>query len=94
MLLCIALSTADSFGISLIPASPRGKNRCAIEVQINMAIPPKIPARRIFISGRMTGWGGIEKENLAPEKVATVKPQQSSQLTSILRNGSGPALGS
>jgi hypothetical protein len=35
MLLCNALSTADSFGISPIPFSPRGSARWAIEVQIN-----------------------------------------------------------
>jgi hypothetical protein len=32
---------------------------CAIEVQMNMTIPPRIPARRIFISGRMKIGGGI-----------------------------------
>jgi hypothetical protein len=41
--------TADSFGISLSPASPRGNARCAIDIQINIAIPPRTPARRIFI---------------------------------------------
>src|SRR6266513_1130978 len=47
---CMAERTADSFGISLMPVSPNGRNMCAIDVQINMATPPRIPARRIFIS--------------------------------------------
>jgi hypothetical protein len=32
---------------------------CAIDVQINMAIPPRIPARRIFMGGIMKRGGGI-----------------------------------
>src|SRR5579863_4939079 len=42
----MALSTACSFGISLIPVSPSGRTMCATEVQANMAIPPSTPARR------------------------------------------------
>ncbi len=29
---------------------------CAIDVQINMTMPPRIPARRIFISRKAEGW--------------------------------------
>src|SRR5881397_3930547 len=56
MLFCIAPRTADSFGISRRPASPRGNAMWAIDVQINMTMPPRIPARRIFISRKAEGW--------------------------------------
>jgi hypothetical protein len=37
---------------------PSGRNMCAIDVQINMTMPPRMPARRIFIrrkEGRKIG---------------------------------------
>jgi hypothetical protein len=53
ILLWIALSTTDSFGISLIPASHNGRAICAIDVQTYIAIPPSAHARRILMSDRM-----------------------------------------
>jgi len=49
---CIALSIADSLGISPIPASPSGSAICAIDVQTNIAIPPSTPATRILIADK------------------------------------------
>src|SRR4029077_18896090 len=69
MLAFIAAKTACSFGISRMPASPSGRAMCAIDVQINMAIPPKTPAIRIrIISKRMKieGWIGKEEGENSP----------------------------
>jgi len=52
ILLWIAPSTADSLGISPIPASPNGRAICAIHVQTNIAIPPITPAIRILMSDK------------------------------------------
>src|ERR1700730_4122113 len=69
MLAFIAAKTACSFGISRMPASPSGRAMCAIDVQINMASPPKTPAARIrIISKRMKieGWIGKEEGENSP----------------------------
>src|SRR5260370_6051346 len=49
MLLCMAATTADSFGISLMPVSPNGSIMCAIDVQMNMTTPPSIPAKKMRV---------------------------------------------
>src|SRR5437667_10204118 len=42
----MALVTASSFGISRTPSSPMGSNSCATKLQINMTMPPNIPAKK------------------------------------------------
>src|SRR2546428_13970785 len=67
MLDCRAAMTVDSFGISRIPASPSGRTMCAIEVQMNMAMPPRMPAIKILMSESMRDAGWKRKgENEAP----------------------------
>src|SRR5258708_9830428 len=89
---CKAARTACSLGISLMPASPRGNTMCAIDVQINMATAPRIPARRIFMSGRMQAGREIWKKKLAGGEIRQAKDQKSSKPTSVLRDSSGSAL--
>src|SRR5438876_1790268 len=43
----MALVRASSFGISRTPSSPMGSNSCAIKLQINMTMPPNIPAEKM-----------------------------------------------
>src|SRR5207244_9923800 len=45
----MALVTASSFGISRTPSSPMGSNSCAIKLQINMTMPPNIPAKKMRV---------------------------------------------
>src|ERR1700690_1752907 len=52
IVLCISASKAGSLlVIWLIPAAPSGRTRCATDIQANMAIPPKAPARTIRLVG-------------------------------------------
>src|SRR4030095_15906497 len=46
MALFIAPTTDWSSGISRKPASPSGRTMCAMVVQTNIAIPPRIPASK------------------------------------------------
>src|SRR5438128_852248 len=45
----MALVTASSFGISRTPSSPMGSNSCATKLQINMTMPPNIPAKKMRV---------------------------------------------
>src|SRR6266704_475952 len=45
----MALVRASSFGISRTPSSPMGSNSCTIKLQINMTMPPYIPAKKMRV---------------------------------------------
>src|SRR6267143_1323280 len=45
----MALVTASSFGISRTPSSPMGRTSCAMKLQINMTMPPNIPATKMRV---------------------------------------------
>src|SRR5438105_3473458 len=45
----MALVTASSFGISRTPSFPMESNSCAIKLQINMTMPPNIPAKKMRV---------------------------------------------
>jgi hypothetical protein len=43
------MARCRALGISAIPASPSERAICAIDVQINITIPPIIPASKILM---------------------------------------------